>query len=162
MTIAELGSIGEFVGSFAVLATLIYLATQIKHSQKFAMAQAFQARTDLSVQLGGHFLQLDSELLAKVTPTDLASGLFIDAAKIDDLTSEEQSRLRVAVTGLASVSDNSLYQIELGLIPGAHLESGAASSVLDYLGPCCRRLGVPLSPRVERALTRHEQASEDR
>ncbi len=155
MTIAELGSIGEFVGSFAVLATLIYLATQIKHSQKFAMAQAFQARTDLSVQLGGHFLQLDSDLLAKVIPTDLASGPFIDAAKIDDLTREEQARLRVAVSGLVSVSDNSLYQIELGLIPGAHLQSAAASSVFDYLGPCCRRLGVPLTPRVERALAQH-------
>ena len=32
MTIAELGSIGEFVGSIAVLVTLIYLATQIRQN----------------------------------------------------------------------------------------------------------------------------------
>ncbi|HEY5680804.1 MAG TPA: hypothetical protein VIS55_12115 [Pseudomonadales bacterium] len=162
MTIAELGSIGEFVGSFAVLATLIYLATQIKHSQKFAMAQAFQGRTDLAVQLGGNLLQLDSDLLAKVAPTDLQSELFVDATKIDDLTREEQSRLRVAFYGMVYITDNSLYQVELGLMPDAHLESLAASSTLDYLGPCSRRLGVPLTPRVERALTQHEQASQAR
>jgi hypothetical protein len=162
MTITELGAIGEFVGSFAVLATLIYLATQIKQSQKFAMAQAFQGRTDLSVQLGGHFLQLDSDVLAKLTPANVESGLFLDATKIDDLTKEEQSRLRVAVYGLVSVSDNSLYQIELGLIPGAHLESVAASQTLDYLGPFCRRLGVPLTPRIERALAQQGHTASDR
>ena len=54
-----------------------------------------------------------SDALAKLTPANVESGLFLDATKIYDLTKEEQSRLRVAVYGLVSVSDNSLYQIEI-------------------------------------------------
>ena len=33
MTIFELGAIGEFVGSFAVLATLVYLTIQVRHAR---------------------------------------------------------------------------------------------------------------------------------
>ena len=32
MTIFELGALGEFVGSLAVIVTLIYLAAQIRHN----------------------------------------------------------------------------------------------------------------------------------
>lgn len=44
MTIAELGSIGEFVGSLAVLATLIYLAIQVRHARSEARRTAQVAR----------------------------------------------------------------------------------------------------------------------
>ncbi len=39
MSIMELGALGEFVGAFAVVATLIYLALQIRHNTK-AMQQS--------------------------------------------------------------------------------------------------------------------------
>ena len=32
MGIMELGALGEFVGAFAVVATLIYLTVQVRHS----------------------------------------------------------------------------------------------------------------------------------
>ncbi len=40
MTIQELGAFGEFLGAFAVLATLIYLAFQVRQSNRIATAQA--------------------------------------------------------------------------------------------------------------------------
>ena len=40
MTIAELGSLGEFFGFFAVLATLVYLAIQTQQSKKIAISEA--------------------------------------------------------------------------------------------------------------------------
>jgi len=40
MTIAELGSIGEFLGSIAVLATLVYLAIQVRHARSEARRTA--------------------------------------------------------------------------------------------------------------------------
>ncbi|MDH4049536.1 MAG: hypothetical protein OEW68_09385 [Gammaproteobacteria bacterium] len=53
MTIIELGALGEFLGSIAVLATLIYLAVQIRQntismneSKKLALAQTYQMRSD--------------------------------------------------------------------------------------------------------------------
>ena len=42
MSIADLGSLGEFVGAFAVLATLVYLSVQIRQSNRNAMATARQ------------------------------------------------------------------------------------------------------------------------
>jgi hypothetical protein len=43
MTIEELGSIGEFVGSVAVLITLIYLATQVRQGNVASLVQSNQA-----------------------------------------------------------------------------------------------------------------------
>ncbi len=56
-TIQMLGSLGEFVGAFAVVATLIYLALEIRqktHSlddgSKLEMTQAYQARAEERLQ----------------------------------------------------------------------------------------------------------------
>ena len=46
MTISELGSLGEFVGAVLMLATLVYLALQIKFAQKAVRAQTYQIRAD--------------------------------------------------------------------------------------------------------------------
>ena len=43
MTISELGSLGEFVGSIAVVITLIYLTTQLRHNTRAIRAAALQA-----------------------------------------------------------------------------------------------------------------------
>jgi len=40
MSIAELGALGEFLGFFAVLATLVYLAVQTRQTRKLAAIQA--------------------------------------------------------------------------------------------------------------------------
>ena len=42
MTIGDLGALGEFLGLFAVLATLIYLSIQTKQAKEIAIAQAIQ------------------------------------------------------------------------------------------------------------------------
>ena len=44
MSLAELGSLGEFVGSIAVLATLIYLAYQTRQNGRM-LAQSKEAQT---------------------------------------------------------------------------------------------------------------------
>ena len=53
MTIIELGALGEFVGAIAVVATLIYLAVQIRQNtrsmdanRRLALAQTYQMRSD--------------------------------------------------------------------------------------------------------------------
>jgi hypothetical protein len=47
MTITELGALGEFVGAFAVVMTLVYLAVQVRQSAKSAESNAIaQAASD--------------------------------------------------------------------------------------------------------------------
>jgi hypothetical protein len=51
MTISELGSVGELVGSIAVLCTLVYLAVQVKHAKNATRATLLQHRADASRSL---------------------------------------------------------------------------------------------------------------
>ena len=51
VTIQELGAIGEFVGSIAVLATLVYLTIQIRASKIQTRASLLQHRSDAARQL---------------------------------------------------------------------------------------------------------------
>jgi len=53
MTIMELGALGEFLGAIGVIATLVYLAVQVRQnthslevSQRLALAQTYQVRSD--------------------------------------------------------------------------------------------------------------------
>ena len=43
MTIFELGALGEFVDSIAVVVTLVYLAIQIRHNTTSVRAATYQA-----------------------------------------------------------------------------------------------------------------------
>ena len=50
MTLSELGSVGEFVSALAVLATLVYLAIQIRQSSATTRAQIRQSLADSQIQ----------------------------------------------------------------------------------------------------------------
>lgn len=149
MTIAELGAIGEFVGSFAVLATLIYLAAQIKHSQKFAMAQAYQARTEIAFQQA---LAQDPVILAKLQPENSKGlgGYAFDPARLEDLTHAERVRVgQVTLAGITAI-DNVLYQQELGLIPRDYVSPGSPpGEMIRNSLATWQRLGIAIPPRVQ-------------
>ena len=54
MSIMELGALGEFVGSIAVVITLIYLALQLKQNTSSVRANAYQGwvAANLDLNLG--------------------------------------------------------------------------------------------------------------
>lgn len=98
MTIIELGALGEFLGALGVIATLIYLAVQVKHntqsmneSKRLALAQTYQMRADalqdmlvqcacsttigpIIVKLTQHGYPADADALDRLTPLEL--GIF--------------------------------------------------------------------------------------
>ncbi len=51
MGIVELGALGEFVGSIAVLATLIYLTFQVREARAESRASLLQHRSDAARNL---------------------------------------------------------------------------------------------------------------
>jgi hypothetical protein len=63
MTIQELGAIGEFIGSIAVLATLVYLTIQVRASKIQTRASLLQHRSDAARQLW--LTEVQTPLLAK-------------------------------------------------------------------------------------------------
>ena len=123
-----LGNYGEFVGAIAVVATLFYLALQVRHSReateantrameesrRLAMAQTYQARAstsfsafNLAAETGGM-----APILAKYRETGYGS-----------LSPEDRVRFDQYARANAIWFDNLFYQYEQGYLDQSFYES---------------------------------------
>ena len=60
MNVMELGAIGELVGGVAVIATLIYLAAQVRQNTKALAASTYQDITSSASDVGMQILSNDA------------------------------------------------------------------------------------------------------
>ena len=141
---AVLGNIGEFVGSIAVLATLIYLALQVKQSkillernEKITLSQVHQARADTRIK----YLLTAAEL-----STPSIDSLYEDADRLDDLTPEDLVTARNLMRASVAVQDNVLFQHELGLLDAETLP--ATNAVILAYYKVWEAMGIPLTHRM--------------
>lgn len=76
-----LGNVGEFIGSLVVLATLIYLASQVRQTKRLLETSIALGRGAASREINGLMVQLPglSELQSKVT---LVSGQVPDRQQV--------------------------------------------------------------------------------
>lgn len=79
MTIQDLGALGEILGAIAVVASLLYLATQIRQSSRIAKASTAQA-------LLGYSVQLNTAAAGDVAP------VMVKVLSGEELTPEEEYR----------------------------------------------------------------------
>lgn len=120
MSIMELGALGELLGAIAVIITLVYLAVQVRQNtrsieaaQRLALAQTYQMRSDaLSSMLVHAASSSIGELIAKVTQAGYPERL----ESIDELTPEEQSRLRQWHIAQQTHWDNMHFQYQQGYL----------------------------------------------
>ena len=77
MTIQDLGSLGEFIAAIATLATLVYLALQIRQNTREAQAVSRNSVSQSFIDLLTH-VSSDSEI------TKLVRRGFIDPNSLDD------------------------------------------------------------------------------
>jgi hypothetical protein len=124
-----LGNFGEFFGAIAVVATLMYLAVQIRESRKVAMAQAYQGRAMMRQQ--GHILAADSDHIAPLLGRIRAAGWPQQTDIIAELSAEEKERLNHYMTQTLIHLDNTLYQQELGLLDRG-LTSAIRAAIESY------------------------------
>ncbi len=121
MTLIELGALGEFLGSIAVLATLVYLAVQLRQntlamqaSEKTALAQTYQMRSDalqlMVVQAA------DSAHLSPIITKLTAAGYPEDISALSQLSEEELGRFRLWQIAQQTHWDNWFYQYQQGFI----------------------------------------------
>jgi hypothetical protein len=120
MTIFELGAIGEFIGAIAVVATLVYLAVQIKQNTQATRAQIHQARSD---QAQEYFFQLagSRDILELFTKLDTDGNL--DPSKLDQLDPVEMRQLRVLMAAAIGRLQNAYYQKGSGFLEEEMYES---------------------------------------
>ena len=117
MSITELGALGEFVGSIAVLGTLIYLAIQTRLTKEATQEMYMLNRIDQRIR--GMWADRDSPYVAT---------LFGKASRGEPLEVEDEFRLT-----------NSLFvEIVVCFVPGLHGASTAATSIaFAYSGRPC-------------------------
>ena len=106
-----LGNYGEFIGSIAVLATLVYLSIQIKNSTAIAKASIRQARADSGVHLVDMFV--NSPYLPDI-------GLKLrDGEK---LTESEMYRWRLYTQIWHRSQETTFLQVQEGLLDASFVE----------------------------------------
>ena len=146
-----LGAIGELIGAIAVIATLAYLAIQVRQSklllqrnEKIALSQVHQARTD--TRLGLHYAQLNSPYLG------LVARLWGNPDAVEGLTEDEVNHVRTLMRIAIYVIDNALYHDSLELLDSDTLEE-ATTTIMDGY-EVWRRLDLAVTPRIERCYQR--------
>ena len=121
MSLLELGALGEFLGSIAVLATLVYLSVQIRQntrsmdeSKKLALAQTYQMRADaLQMML---VQAADSEHIGPIITRLTGVGYPEDINSLNHLTDEERGRFRQWQIAQQTHWDNMFFQYQQGFI----------------------------------------------
>ena len=143
-----LGNYGEFVGAIAVVATLLYLTIQVRHSRdlleenrKIALSQVNQSRTALAVD-GEKWAADTSEIFVKLEESD-------DWYRaVDELSPVERMRFKFLMQSLAWRHDNLAYQHELGLLD--EVVGAGLARVIALNVPRWDHLGVDHTSRVHR------------
>ena len=105
LTIQDLGALGEFLGSIAVLATLVYLALQTRQN-----TMAISAQLDAAA-IGANL----NSILAGATSTELAEALQEDGS-FGDMTTN-QTRLAMYWLSMLVIFQWQLQQARRGLLP---------------------------------------------
>jgi len=156
-----LGNYGEFVGAIAVVATLFYLALQVKHSKeateantrsidenrKVAMAQIYHAR---SAESAAHYRMLSESEHIPIL-------LKLHDSGVDSLSEEERIRMVFLQIAAAQRMDSTFYAHQLGLLDKDHYETGFVPAI-QALAPTWTELGLPpmrssFASEVEHILT---------
>jgi hypothetical protein len=104
-----IGAIAELLGAIGVIASLVYLATQIRQSReqmRASTAQQFQSQVMATAQAGAR----DPELFQL-----LRRG----SANIDQLDEDELGRFTIYWQGILTEYDNAYYQYRAGLLDEA-------------------------------------------
>ena len=127
MTITELGALGEFIGAIGVVASLIYLAVQIRQntqsmneSRKLALAQTYQMRADAlqSMLVQAATSQTVGPLLVKLT----SEGYPTDVTSLERITAEERGIFKQWQIAQKTHWDNMYYQYQQGFLDPEYYE----------------------------------------
>jgi hypothetical protein len=112
-SIQDLGAVGEFVSSIAVMVTLIYLAVQTKQTQKMVRGQTRQAWAEATQEALLSFA--DSDHIAVIADKLDAAGFPDNKDAVEVLDSVERSRYQSYLVGNTHRIRSHLYQVTIGI-----------------------------------------------
>ena len=104
MTLQDLGSLGEFVAAIATLATLVYLAVQIRQNTLAVRAGSHQAVSD-------SFIAVNSWV---ARDPSLARIYRVGIDNLDDLSEDERVQFGFMLLSVFRVYETTYYQDRVG------------------------------------------------
>ena len=149
MSILELGALGEFLGSIAVLATLVYLSVQIRQntrgmdeSKKLALAQTYQLRSDALQMMLVH--AADSEHIGPIIAKLTGAGYPEKISALEQLSDVERQRFRLWQIAQETHWDNMFFQYQQGFIDEEYYRDSFRRRV-RRLAPTWKALNVAIA-----------------
>ena len=127
MNIMELGALGEFVGSIGVIATLVYLAIQIRQNSRTLQSTSFQESTN-SLNYINMQAATDSELI-RVVASDKS---------FDEFDPEDKARYGLLMLSIFRVTETTFYQRNEGTVAMAGWTRQEATLRRQLLSPLVR------------------------
>jgi hypothetical protein len=112
-SIQDLGAVGEFLSSIAVIVTLIYLAVQTKQTQKMVRGQTRQAWAEATQEALLSFA--DSDHIAVIADKLDSAGFPENRDAVEMLDSVERSRYVSYLIGNTHRIRSHLYQVTIGI-----------------------------------------------
>lgn len=120
MSIAELGALGEFVASFGVLATLFYLASQMRQNTRALRLNTANVVTEELQQM---FALLSSD--------ESLANIFLEAGQNPDLSGVSKVRYYTFTSNILRVGENGYLGNREQAISPEHWE-GIVRMMIDY------------------------------
>lgn len=146
MTIIELGALGEFLGAMGVIATLIYLAIQVKHntrsmneSRQLALAQTYQMRADALQEM--LVRSACSNTIGPIIVKLTQHGYPSDVGALDQLTPLELGLFKQWQIAQITHWDNMFYQYQQGFLDPEYYDDEFKVRV-RRLAPTWAKLGL--------------------
>ena len=145
MTLENLGNIGELVGAVGVIASLLYMASQIRQSTTLSRVQARESVVDS--WHGWHHPLAENAELASIWTRGLSA--------FDSLSPEEQTRFVAQLAPFVAHFEKTLKYHESGLVDRDLFEAIEANLAGFLLSPGGRAVWQRLSPRITENGRRH-------
>ena len=110
MTLQDLGNIGEFLGAIGVIASLVYLALQIRQNTRAVRSSTSQAITDARV-----------EFLSSMTDNAEVAGIYFSGLRDrESLEGDERGRFDLLMSRFMATMENYFYQNRQGTMDREH------------------------------------------
>jgi len=156
MTIEELGSIGELVGAIATVATLIYLAIQIRSNSRITRSAALQATLD-----GGR-----DHTIAPILNNPELVGLYRRGmTSLEYLDADEQARFTWFLCESVLQMQNIMHLHEEGILATIEYDAWMAYTASIITTPGARevwpQVAAIVSPAIADVLLAYLEANPD-
>ena len=150
MTIEELGSIGELIGAIATVATLVYLAAQIRSNSKITRSAALQTTLD-----GGR-----DHTIAPILNNPELVGLYRRGmTSIESLDPDEKARFTWFLCESVLQMQNIMHLHDEGILASAEYDAWMAYTAAIITTPGGKKVwpqvDAIVSPTISKALKDH-------